>query len=211
MCLNIKPEEQQGLKALSLGKFKINPISLLLVCLVLGFVWGLPGMAFSAPGDADDPLVTKAWLDKYVNESFAPLTTKVNGLKQQVAALSPQKEIILYIGKKEATICGKAQVLDAPPKIVNGVTLLPLRFVGEGINATINWDNLTKTITCIKENKTIVLTLNNKNATINKEPYQLLAAPVLDGGRVLIPARFVAEALGATVLWDGSAKKITIK
>ena len=37
--------------------------------------------------------------------------------------------------------------LDVPPKIINGRTLVPIRFISETFGATVDWDGTTKTIT----------------------------------------------------------------
>jgi hypothetical protein len=38
----------------------------------------------------------------------------------------------------------------------------------------------------------------------------LNTAPYIENGTTLVPVRFVSEALGATVSWDGASKTVTI-
>lgn len=52
----------------------------------------------------------------------------------------------LQIGSKTATVNGKEVSLDVPGKIVNGRTLVPVRFVSESFGAGVKWDNDTKTV-----------------------------------------------------------------
>lgn len=52
----------------------------------------------------------------------------------------------LQIGSKSATINGKEVSLDVPGKIVNGRTLVPIRFVSESFGADVKWDSETKTV-----------------------------------------------------------------
>lgn len=179
--------------------------------LLLGFLLGMPVFALSSPGSSSDPLITKGWADQYINQAFAPLEQSLAALKNQAAALKPRQKIILYLDKKEATINGKAYDLDAPPRVVNETTLLPLRFVGEALYANVHWDNDSKTIACRKGETRLTLPLGSKTAEINGAKHSLLAAPAVENGRVLVPARFIAEAFGATVHWDGAAKRIEIQ
>jgi len=45
---------------------------------------------------------------------------------------------------------------------------------------------------------------------VNGEARRMDVAPVVREGRTLLPIRFVAEPLGATVSWDGGERKVTI-
>lgn len=56
----------------------------------------------------------------------------------------------------------------------------------------------------------IVLAVGKKNAEVFGEKKSNDVAPVIKNERTMLPARFVAEALGAKVDWDGEAKTVTI-
>lgn len=45
---------------------------------------------------------------------------------------------------------------------------------------------------------------------INNSPQQMDVGPIILGGRTLLPARYIAEALGAEVQWDAAEKKVVI-
>lgn len=55
-------------------------------------------------------------------------------------------KIELYIENKTAKVNGKQVTLDAPPYIVQGRTMVPLRFVGEYMEASFDWDSATQTV-----------------------------------------------------------------
>lgn len=62
------------------------------------------------------------------------------------------------------------------------------------------------------ETKTVVtMTINDTVGYINGEAKTLDAAPVIRDSRTMLPVRFVAEAFGATVEWDGATSTATIK
>lgn len=54
--------------------------------------------------------------------------------------------IELVVGSTEARRNEETILLDAPPTIVNGHTLIPIRFVSEALGATVTWDAENKTI-----------------------------------------------------------------
>ncbi|SEB86746.1 alginate lyase family protein [Paenibacillus sp. GP183] len=69
------------------------------------------------------------------------------GEDQSVTLTLNGKTIALSINSKAASVSGNKVDLDAPAKIINGFTMVPLRFVGEALNQKIDWDAVTKRIT----------------------------------------------------------------
>jgi phosphate transport system substrate-binding protein len=60
---------------------------------------------------------------------------------QTVTATKGDTSVILTIGQSTATVGEASQTLDVPPQIVDGHTVVPLRFVGEALGAQVNWDS----------------------------------------------------------------------
>ncbi len=60
------------------------------------------------------------------------------------------------------------------------------------------------------ENKKLILTVGSKNAIVFGESVVNDVAPVIVNERTMLPARFVAEALGAKVLWDSNTRTVSI-
>lgn len=65
---------------------------------------------------------------------------------KMVKASKGKKKMSLKIGDHQAMVDGKAIKLDQQARIVNGRTLVPLRFVSESIGAQVNWDGKTGTV-----------------------------------------------------------------
>jgi hypothetical protein len=63
-----------------------------------------------------------------------------------VTAVNGLTEIKLQVGSKNATVNGKNIILDVPPMIINGRTVVPLRFVSENCGAQVEWDSASKTV-----------------------------------------------------------------
>jgi hypothetical protein len=57
------------------------------------------------------------------------------------------KKIELYIDQPYALVNGAKVTLDAPPFIQSGRTLVPLRFISENLEATVEYEAKTQTIT----------------------------------------------------------------
>jgi len=108
------------------------------------------------------------------------------------------------------TVDGTLLGFDVPPVIVDGRVLVPLRVIFEALGAPVRWDAATRTITAVKGDTTIQLEIGSPNAYILGEPVALDVPAQIQDGRTLVPLRFVAEALGAAVAWDGATRSITI-
>ena len=54
--------------------------------------------------------------------------------------------ITMKIGDEIAHVNNSPVTLDVPPRIVNGRTFLPVRFIAESFNESIYWNEDTKTI-----------------------------------------------------------------
>ena len=121
--------------------------------------------------------------------------------------------IKLYIGSKEAYINDKKVLLDVPPYIKNGVTLVPIRFISEAFGAEVFWDaNIGKgQVKIIFEGKTIILLIDSKKAYVDGKEFPLIEAPEIKNGRTFVPIRFISEAFGASVNWNAELKEVSIE
>lgn len=107
-------------------------------------------------------------------------------------------------------IDGQKQVYDQPAIIQNGRTLVPVRGVFESLGATVDWEAETETVTGEKGNTNVKLQIGSNIAVVNGKNITLDVAANILNGRTLVPLRFVSEALGAKVGWDGSTYTATI-
>jgi len=87
-------------------------------------------------------------------------------------------------------------------KILNGRTYGPIRAIGEELEAKVNWDNKTKTVTIIKDYKTITLKTGLKTLTVNGRKISMDATPYLSNGTIYLPMKYIGEALGEDIRWD---------
>lgn len=61
------------------------------------------------------------------------------------------KEIILIIDSKTAIVDGEMKEIDTVPVIVNGRTMLPIRFIAENFGFEVEWNEAEKTVKIIAE------------------------------------------------------------
>ncbi len=120
-----------------------------------------------------------------------------------------ETNINVTIDSKSALVDGIQNELDAPATIINGRTMVPIRFVAESLGISVEWDKQTKSV--IVNNGEILLPIGANQATVNGAAVSLDSSPVLVNNRTLVPIRFVAETLGAKVDWDSKSKTATIR
>jgi outer membrane protein assembly factor BamB len=151
-------------------------------------------------------------LEKGVNAFVIKAVDKIgNENVVELHIVYPDKKIvILRIGNNQAEVNGQIVQLDAPPTIINGRTMVPLRFVSETFGAEVGWDGNEQKITLIYYGKTIQLWIGRSTAMVNDEPMILDAPPTIINGRTMVPLRFCAETFGAEVGWDGATQTITL-
>lgn len=99
---------------------------------------------------------------------------------------------------------------DVAPTTIKGRTLVPVRAIFETMGAKVTWDEKTQTATGIKGSSKIKLQIGNTKATVNGKTVVLDVAAVKIKNRTLVPARFIAESLGAEVDWDGRNQTVVI-
>ncbi|MFY9234582.1 MAG: copper amine oxidase N-terminal domain-containing protein [Fimbriimonadaceae bacterium] len=69
-----------------------------------------------------------------------------NAASQTVGAVKDNIELRLKIGDRIAEVNGRETLLDVPPQIMSGSTMVPLRFVAEALGTEVKWDAATSTV-----------------------------------------------------------------
>lgn len=99
---------------------------------------------------------------------------------------------------------------DQAPITSGNHVLVPFRSIFEALDATVLWNQQTQTVTGLKDGNTIKLKLGAKTASINGIVTPLDTPARSLNGRTLVPVRFVSEALGQTVNWVPSLRRVVI-
>ena len=118
----------------------------------------------------------------------------------------------LQIGQNLAYIDDQQVILDSPPLVISGRTLVPLRFIAEAMGSKVDWIPEKKEILIRVGDKSIQLQIGVKQAVINqKEKVDLDVPPMIIQGRTLVPLRFIAEVLDGEVEWIAETKQIHVR
>jgi hypothetical protein len=69
-----------------------------------------------------------------------------NAVARTINAKKGSSYVVLPLGGTEATVNGQTETLSQPAAVVNGTTLVPLRFVAEALGAYVDWRQATSTV-----------------------------------------------------------------
>ncbi len=110
------------------------------------------------------------------------------------------------------TLNGAPVQSDVAPVIAQGRTLVPVRAVFEALGADVQWDPQQRQV-CVSYSQTeVLLTVDDPVVKVNgQENTMEVPARILPGGRVFIPVRFAAEALGFFVDWDPESRTVILE
>lgn len=115
-------------------------------------------------------------------------------------------------GKKyETYINGKKTEFDVLPMNKDGRTLVPFRKIAESLGADVSWNPEKNTVTVIKDNIKVELTIGDKKALVNDEEIIIDVPAEIFKNRTLIPLRFLAEKLDAAVDYYPEGSMIVVK
>lgn len=105
-------------------------------------------------------------------------------------------------GAIEVNVNGQFVSLDVKPVISQSRTFLPIRSLSS-LNLTYKWDTQLKMATIQNPaGDTLTITVNSKVAYKNEQPLTMEMPAISREGRVLVPIRFVTEALGCQVQFE---------
>ena len=116
---------------------------------------------------------------------------------------------------------------DVKPQILDNRTLIPMRKLGEAINAAVAWRNSDSTVHILRNGKCVVLTLNESQMLLTDYEYKdkfvytsestfkyidkdtnVVARTIND--RTMVPCRAICVALGGNVDWDETTKTVKV-
>ena len=100
------------------------------------------------------------------------------------------------------TLDGVEIEFDVPPQIIDNRTMVPLRAIFEALDAHIDWDGDTQTVTAVRFGLVVIMQVGNPVITVGATEIELDVPPVIVDDRTLVPARAVAESFGVEVDWD---------
>lgn len=149
----------------------------------------------------EDASGKKPGSDRTLDSGEFDTSTAAKAVVANVVTPAPEAGTALFsIGSTVYTAGGVTKVMDAAPYIKDGRTYVPVRYLALALGVAendIQFENGVVTLT--KDNNVIKLTIGSTTLLKNDESITMDVAPEVVDGRTMLPARFVAEALGAQV------------
>jgi hypothetical protein len=130
--------------------------------------------------------------------------------KPSTSPASAKSSIKLTIGNRNAVVQGKNVTLDVAPTVVNGNTLVPLRFLSESLGAEVKWFGDERKITLTQQENKIDLWIDKPSALVNGRTIALEAAPEIMDDTTVVPLRFISETFKQEVHYNADTRAITI-
>ena len=97
-----------------------------------------------------------------------------NGETEEVTLTYGEDEIKLTIDSTEALLNGEVQALDAAPTVMNERTMLPIRFIAEGFEFDVEWNESEQSVTITKSKQHSKIPLNSRKKQKNRQAKVLL-------------------------------------
>jgi len=160
-------------------------------------------------------------LDSYADDTFTtfyltfegdelniPGTYRLAGTYRGVPFSSEEHKI--PVPPISVVLDGRQLTFDVPPQSTNDRIVLPLRAIFEAMGASVVWDGGAQTATATKGDTVVVMTIGCTSPTVNGRVVTIDQPGIVINGRLLAPLRFVAEAFGGTVDWNGATQTAII-
>lgn len=117
----------------------------------------------------------------------------------------------MKLNSKMLKINDKTTNMDTTPVLWKNTTYIPLRFLSEGIGATVKWDKNAQEVTVMAGDDTLVFWVNNKVMEVNGMKKNVGSTVFVNkDGRTQVPLRFIAELLNWDVKWAQKDGSITL-
>lgn len=150
------------------------------------------------------PLLTLVVL---VSGFLAPLSSSVR------ADGGPPSSVAFVVGRRDYSVDGQTLAMDAATFLENDRTYVPVRYLATALGvlpADIIWNGDTQQVSLRLGAVQVQFRVGSRELTVDGSVRQMDVAPVLREGRVYLPARWVAEALGYFVRWDAARSAVVI-
>lgn len=129
-------------------------------------------------------------------------------------ALAQADNIVLFTtGQNTYTVGDQVYTMDTAPFIQNGRTYVPMRFLANALgvpNDHIWWGGSSEQIILQGSGHDVGLTLGDHTMSVDGDQVIMDVPPIIVSGRTFLPARWVADAFGATVNWNPTNRRISI-
>ncbi len=114
------------------------------------------------------------------------------------AAFSQAQPITVHVNGQQV------QFDSAEPHMMGDKVMIPIRKVIEQAGGTVDWRSTDKTVVCQLGTTNIEVTVPTATARVNGTETALDGPVHIEDGTTIVPARFLADSIGATVEYDNN-------
>jgi hypothetical protein len=210
------PPDNQTIQAYVYGQYKDQAMYSILTglpdCLNHEPYSRPPSGGGSGGGKSSDD---SSWIDPYSPENIG--TDPITSFQVTTFAINKKTYTITSAPggtENEEATAPTIQTMDVAPYVKNDRTYVPVRYLAYSLGVEENgvtWDGQTRKVGITKDDTEIALIIGSPVMLVNQKPIRMDVSPEITNDRTFLPARWVAEALGAEVEWDDTNKQAIIK
>jgi len=123
-----------------------------------------------------------------------------------IASFASSKDITVKVDGKTIDFPDARPFIDTQ----SNRTMIPVRFVAENLGCKVDWNGDLRVVYIQKNDTLIELKIGVLEAIVGGKVISLDAKAVIKENRTFVPLRFVSEALGAFVEWNGDTRTVYI-
>jgi hypothetical protein len=156
-----------------------------------------------------------SWIDPYSPEEIG--TDPIESFQVTTFAINEKTYTVTHsttAAVEEEAITPTVQTMDVAPYIKEDRTYVPVRYLAYALGVAedgVTWDGNARRVGISKDDTDIALIIGSPVMYVDKKPVKMDVSPEITNDRTFLPARWVAEALGAEVEWDDTTKQAIIK
>ncbi len=137
---------------------------------------------------------------------------------QSLTIIKGDRVIKATAGENILLVNGVEVNMDVCPEMTGGQLMMPIQWVAQALEATVDRNPLTQTITfeSATNNKSVhsaKFTVGSHSYTADGQDYNMDVAPYICNDRTFVPVKYVALALGvahSNILWDDTEQSLTL-
>jgi uncharacterized protein YbbC (DUF1343 family) len=160
-------------------------------------------------------------IGQYLTQGLTPMKIEANYTPALNKFKEERQKYLIYgygqslpsggSGQIVIKVRGSAISFDSPPYIdKNNRVIVPVRAIVEALGAEAGWDSKARTVTVRGGGNDVVFKIDSRYVVVNGQTKTMDTTPVIKNNRTMLPARYVAEYLGAEVLWDPGVRTVDI-
>ena len=152
----------------------------------------------------------------YNDSDFNVATVRTSYVNIATAADTQQAAVNskFVIGEMKYTVNDAEKTMDVAPFIdANNRTMVPIRYVANALgvaDSNITYDNASTTATISGPSNVVNVRTGSKVLVASTGNITMDTTAVNSNGRLYVPVRFIANALGAEVSWDPATKTVAV-